>query len=363
MAATLPRAFCFCALLLLPALPAYAQPFVPSDFRAAVKERPTRVLVLASPHLAQLEGPFDTAWLEPLLDRLQRFAPAAIMVEALPVEALHGLSAYEALYPGVADLFGRTRLRLAREASARLGLSMPAAEGEARRLLERLPADPAPAERRRLGALLIAAGDLDSAVLHWLRLAPEERLAHDGIGAEAASHLDRLAESRNERVAIAARLAARLGLDRLHAIDDHSDSDLFFSAAEAVAEAEQGPALSAARARRPAPSFALIESPESALAAYRAHNSEEAGRRDAEHQWLARLEAETHRDIHRRRVAAWEVRNLRMAANIREASALHPGRNLLVIVGSAHKPYLDAYLRAMSDVELVPAPDVLGGSD
>src|SRR3546814_14542299 len=54
--------------------------------------------------------------------------------------------------------------------------------------------------------------------------------------------------------------------------------------------------------------------------------------------------------VGRRRVALWEVRNLRMVANIREVAARHPGGRVLVIVGSAHKPWFDAYLRMMTAV-------------
>jgi len=48
-----------------------------------------------------------------------------------------------------------------------------------------------------------------------------------------------------------------------------------------------------------------------------------------------------------------------MAANIREMSTRHPGGRFLVIVGSAHKPWLDAYLSMMSDVRVVDAQTVL----
>jgi hypothetical protein len=36
-------------------------------------------------------------------------------------------------------------------------------------------------------------------------------------------------------------------------------------------------------------------------------------------------------------VGYWETRNLRMAANIREAIGTHPSRRTLVIVGASHK--------------------------
>jgi hypothetical protein len=57
--------------------------------------------------------------------------------------------------------------------------------------------------------------------------------------------------------------------------------------------------------------------------------------------------------VDRSRVAQWEVRNLLIAAHIRQATALHPGERMLVVIGSAHKPFLDRYLRQMLDVRVI----------
>ena len=43
----------------------------------------------------------------------------------------------------------------------------------------------------------------------------------------------------------------------------------------------------------------------------------------------------------------------------REVEHLLRSRRVLVIVGSAHKPWLDAYLSMMSDVQIVDATRVL----
>jgi Family of unknown function (DUF5694) len=61
----------------------------------------------------------------------------------------------------------------------------------------------------------------------------------------------------------------------------------------------------------------------------------------------------------RKYVAWWEVRNQRMAANIRASFADRPGARVLVLVGSSHKAYLDAYLSSISEVELVDPLDIL----
>jgi hypothetical protein len=58
-------------------------------------------------------------------------------------------------------------------------------------------------------------------------------------------------------------------------------------------------------------------------------------------------------------VGWWEVRNLRMAANIRAAFATQPGARVLNIVGSSHKPWYDAMMSMMSDVDVVDSAAVL----
>ena len=61
----------------------------------------------------------------------------------------------------------------------------------------------------------------------------------------------------------------------------------------------------------------------------------------------------------RQYVSWWENRNLRMAANIRGAYQSKPDARVLVIVGSTHKGYLDAYLDMMQDVRLIDAMQFL----
>jgi len=58
-------------------------------------------------------------------------------------------------------------------------------------------------------------------------------------------------------------------------------------------------------------------------------------------------------------VGYWETRNLRMVANIRDVVGQTPGMRLLAIVGASHKPYYEAYLNLMHDVQLVDAEAVL----
>jgi pheromone shutdown protein TraB len=80
---------------------------------------------------------------------------------------------------------------------------------------------------------------------------------------------------------------------------------------------------------------------------------------DVSKQWHLFFRTELPSKIDRARVALWEARNLNIAGRIRAASAWHPGGRVLVVIGAAHKPFLDLYLAQMMDIQVVQLGDVL----
>ncbi len=88
-----------------------------------------------------------------------------------------------------------------------------------------------------MAVLFLAAGDPNSALVQWWRLLESERIASEDIPAALVQALERLAAARNEAHLIAARLAARRSLERVHPIDDHSSVDLLIPILEVLADA------------------------------------------------------------------------------------------------------------------------------
>lgn len=349
------------------ATPAAAQnrPFDPREYQRQVVGEPTQILVLGTMHLSGTPETFDPAVLEPLLDRLAAFRPDAIAIEALPGRQIDQMWAYQASYPGVASRYGGRATVMAALASIGVGLDMPAADAELRRTLADWPATPTAADRRRLAALFAASGDPSSAMVQWWRLPSEESVADENVTAALAEHFAtyETPARRNENTLIASRLAVRLGLDRVYPTDDQTaeiqsptweaDYTAFVSEpwrAELAQDPAFRPFIEAAQNTR---------TPEETLQTYRMLNTARAGRQDSDGQWLSLMTRPSPNHAGRARVAAWETRNLREVANIREVAAAYPGGRILVIVGSAHKPWFDAYLRMMSDVEVVDAEQVL----
>jgi len=354
------------ALTLAAITPAAAQnrPFDPREFQDRHVGEPTRILVLGGPHLSGAPDSFDPAVLEPLLERLASFRPDAIAIEALPGRSIEQMWIYRESYPDVATSYGGRSMALAGITRGMLGMDTPQAEAELRRTLAAWPVFPAAAERRRLAALFVAAGDPWSALVQWWKLDPSERTADDNVSrllVEQLATYDTPAR-RNENHLIASRLAVRLGHERVYPMDDQSDdvapdfeaNITVFMREPWLAQLMEDPTFTPLRE-----AGLHLTTPEQALATYRMLNSVRAGRTDANGQWLNMINRPSPGNVGRQRVAAWETRNLRMAANIREVAARFPGGRILVITGSAHKPWLDAYLSMMSDVEIVDAMRVL----
>lgn len=360
-----PIAFALAAICVGAAAPAFSQtqPFDPRAYQDQIAGERTQVLVLGSPHLSGAPDNFDPAVLEPLLQRLQAFSPDIIAIEAMSGESINALWAYREIYPEVATTYGGRIMNLAVMTRHGLQLDMAGAEAETRRTLATWPTEPTAAQRRRLTALFIASGDPNSALVQWWRLPAAERRAEDGITAALVTELAAYDTRKNENHMIGSRLAVRLGLERVYPIDDHGSDDVLLTRGEDLGAFMQQPWLAALMED---PSFTPLReagnnlrTPRQALSTYQMLNSPETGHTDANGQWLNMINRPSPNDVGRTRVAEWETRNLRQVANIREVISQRPGARVLVITGSAHKAWFDAYLRMMSDVEVVDASAIL----
>ena len=324
---------------------------------------PTEVVVLGTPHLSAIEH-LRPEWLIPLLDRLAKWQPQIIAIEGLSGPECYLLRAYENSWRDTADSYCKGIERIANLGMKATGLTMPAAEAKAELAVAQLTANSSPAERRRQAALFAAAGNLGSAAVQWVRLPPGERRAGDGVDAELANALDQLSTRRNENYWIAATLAARLGLERVHPTDDHF-SDRVQAEAPAGLEEVMRRIWSGPRPKLVQRMMAMekrLNGPASVLDYYRFMNRADFGEVSVRTD-MGRAYATPSAGKHGRRyVAWWEARNLRMVANIRQAFGKQPGVRGLVIVGSTHKPYFDRYLQLLHEVRLIPTSRVIGSS-
>ncbi|QJD81660.1 DUF5694 domain-containing protein [Spirosoma rhododendri] len=338
------------------------KPFDPASAKPTLGSPPTKVMVFGVWHLDAAADSFKVAWLEPVLCRLRTYKPDVILTEAMPGEQVMGLEAYAA-YHGNAGQYGGPTLEMAKTAQAQLQLSAAQALVRADSLAAK--GNLTPAQRRQLAVWFVAAAEPFSATVQWLRLAPAERIAEDGVSPALVKRLNRFIGLRSELTSMAARLAADLGLERLYGAGDHaSDVALPLDAAMDAAVAAE-PGLKDLFNHRTAAFAAVPEdtmklrSADQVLPVFKWKNSTKFGALDADAQWFSMLRSTKMGRVGRQRVAAWEAQNLQMAVAIREATAPIAGGRALLIVGAAHKPFIEAYLRSFTDVEIVSVPALL----
>ncbi|CAN7219796.1 DUF5694 domain-containing protein [Massilia sp. LjRoot122] len=352
--------YAFLAVALLSgaaAAQAYQPDFEPGKLKGPATGPANEVLVLGTPHLSALPKSFDPAKLRLLEDRLAAWRPDGIAIEALSGMQCDHVRRYPVRYADTIDSYCWDPA----PAQAATGLEVPAATVQAEQLLAAWPANPAASQRRRLAALFLAGGERASAVVQWLRLPQAERRTGDGLDARLVELLDQLKDRRNESYLIAARLAARLGHEQVHPMDDHTADRVITDRkgwADAVMTAWKNPATEMRR-KASAALEANLGTPEGVLALYRAENAPGATKLAFDSDFGAALEEPSGKRFGRQYVGYWETRNLRMAGNIRDALAARPGMRMLVIVGASHKGYLEAYLHQMHDVRVVDAGVVL----
>jgi hypothetical protein len=330
--------------------------FDPRLHKQEIAGSPAQVLVLGSPHLSQLPQTLDPKLLEPLLDRLAAFKPDVITIEALSGEECETLLRFKAQHGTAWDDYCWPT----DEIEKATGLSVPAAITEIDNALASWPANPTPAQRRHLAMLFIAANERGSATVQWLRLPEGERHAGDGLTQSMVEMIERKGKKPNENYAIGAALAARVGLERVYQTDDHiadsADSDPDYG--KAIQEAWNAPPESAAKKEFLRRSANLPDSA-ALIGLYRHLNEPETQRASIAADMGRNAKWPSAKLYGRQYLSWWENRNLRMAANIRGAFASKPDARVLVIVGSTHKGYLDAYLDMMQDVRLIDAMQFL----
>lgn len=327
-----------------------------SGLQEPVAGEPTEVLVLGTFHIAQLEEEqFPIENLKLLIERLLDFAPDIIAIESVPGTSCESILQYRSEYPGVWDRYCTDTT----PALQSLGLSTSEAYAELSRLLSQEADKKTPDLTRRMTALFYATGNPYSALVQWYSLGPSEKRVSDGVSKRLIEELENLAKSRNENTVLGAYLASQLGHEQVYPIDDHTADAILTRAPDdlysILSHSVWGKHTSEAGSYHKK-ALGMLGTPSGVLAAYRYINSPNVQRLTVDADFGM---AAAHSETTRQYVAWWQARGLRMAANLIEATGNEPGAKALVIVGSSHKPYFDAYLNQMHDIALVSVMEIL----
>lgn len=347
----------FMAIIMASSVVAQTPAFDPRSWRGQHAGPPSQVLTVGSTHLGQIKVVVAPQMLAQLLDKLAAFKPDIITHEGRSGEQCDVLKRYSARYPGMFDTYCFD----AAEAEKATGLTVSAAMEQIEKTLENWPAQPSASQRRRLAAYFLAANDRPSARVQWLQLAEGERKTGDGIDEALLKIVTRAGAKPNETYDVAVVLAARLGLNRVYAVDDHTADSIDGLAGAGLEKFLKGfwGSVKSPIADEATRMEEGMKTGSDLLSYYRYINRPATQREYVSIDFKAAMNVPSPENYGRMYHAWNETRNLRMVSNIRAAFGNRPGARVLNIVGASHKPYYDAYMNMMPDVKLVDAEVIL----
>jgi hypothetical protein len=336
---------------------AATQAFDPRSWKGAHDGPPTQVMTIGSTHIGQMKVAVTPDMLAPVLDKLAAFKPDIITHDGLSGEQCDPLNVYSAKYPGMFDDYCWPT----DQALKATGLTIPAAMAEIDKSLATWPASPTPAKRRYLAALFVAAGDRPSARMQWLQLLAAEQKDEDGIDEALNKFVTRTGSKPNETYDVTVALAARVGLQRVYAVDDHTADSV-----QALAGPGLDPFMQELWGRTKSEISQEDDRLEAALKTgvdiltyYRFMSQHSTQREYVTIDYQRAMNTSSPENYGRKYLTWWEILNRRMVSNIRTAFGNQPRARVLKIVGASHKAYYNADLNLTSDVTLIDAEEVL----
>lgn len=313
----------------------------------------TQILVLGTVHLSELPEGFNEKALDALLIKLTAFNPQIITIEALSAEECDVALRHSAKY-------GQDYCASTDVAQQATGLDVPSAMAKMATMLSQLPATPSAAQRRQLAAVMLAANDRASAYVQWLQLPDTEQRAADGLDQRLVQLLQTLSKRNNENYQLAARLAARLGHQRVYATDNHTGDNIAYTDRDAFGKevmAAWGAGKAAFDLREA--EVKTLQQAADLLPLYRYINQPAHLQVLAEVNVSAALRAKSTTGYPQIWVSGWDIRNLRMVANIAETFREQPGARVLSVVGVSHKPWFDHWLSQLQGVRVLDVAQLL----
>jgi hypothetical protein len=328
----------------------------------------SQVLVLATVHLKSYGENFNHDALEGLLDTLERYNPDLIALEsAAPLFVRDMFNSGGVNIEIMKDIGGFRASEFGKAARATLDMDWFEAKNRVEELLGEIKTAKKDSEiirlRKEVVLNFLAKNDLYSALLQWSYLPENERLTCDKLDKKILDFFSENSHDANENVSIGIALARKLNHQRVYAVNDHRDKEDFIKVADRFSELFAENAYLKTQPWKPL----LDEMTSRQNEAYEARdllpfylwmNSEEYMKKDLNSQWQIMFEAKLPDRLAQTRIAFWDVRNFGIAANIRRALALNPGKKILVIIGATHKIFLDALFRECMDVKVVQLDEV-----
>jgi hypothetical protein len=324
---------------------------------AQSENKKTEIQILGTPHLHQLKD-FHPEMLEGLMNILDLRSFDVVCVEAMPAELLYDIrSRNDSAFSEVLSRFGGSRLIIADSVQSKLGINFLVAKKKFSMLMSK--ENLSDRERLSLIEYSLASADPISATLNYIQLQEKSITEQSLIPQKYFDELQKNQKRANEIYALAVQLAAKQNLNKIELIDDFQDEALLFKFFPDFMQ-DFNRNQESFKDIGELPVFVKIDKlmkqsveTRDLLEYYRFVNSEEYMSQDFEAQWEIWLKTNFESGSDRARYYLWEMRNLQIVSNIQRVIATNPGKNVLVIIGSSHKSFIEKYLGQISDIEIM----------
>lgn len=324
---------------------------------AQSKSQKTKVLILGTPHLNQIEN-FQIQMLDSTISILNEESFDAVCIESMPTELLYDIrSRKDDAFKDVLTYFGGARLLIADSVQKQLNIGFMEAE---KRFLELSNKDILSDKKHLLMIeYALAIADPASATLHYTYLKDKSIIKESKLSNHFFNDIIANIDETNEIYSLGLKLAKNKNLNRIEYIDNVQDEALLFKYFPTfIQDYTDNQEMFKNIASLPifVKGNKILEesmNKKDFLDYYRFLNSEEYKTQDFEAQWKIWLKTNFSSGSDKARFYLWEMRNLQVAANIIKVCSFYSGKKVIVIIGASHKSFIEKYLSQVPDIEIM----------
>jgi pheromone shutdown protein TraB len=318
----------------------------------------TEVLILGTPHLAQMKD-FEPNMLKNVIRKLDLMKFDVICVENMSGQLLYDIkSRKDSAFDGVTKgRWGGKRITMADTIRKKLGVSFVDAQQKIEEILKK--EELSVIERKKLMYHFISTTDVASASLQYRYIKEKVDLFTSDLDKYVERFLVEKSNSTNEVYSLALNLAYNQKLNKIDAVNDFQDEALLYKHfPDFILDYKNNSSYFSSIGKEPVyqktkeltrVGMGLNDLSE----LYLFLNSKKYMEQDFNAQWKIWLQSNFPSGSDRARFSLWEMRNLQISANILKVSSFHPGKKILVIIGSSHKGFLEKYLNQITDIKLL----------
>lgn len=325
----------------------------------------TKVMILGVPPLNILGKDFSPVLLDSVILNLKKYNPQLICIDEISSSEIQIFLNTDEYHKNLAYSIAGKEIEIAEKLAGKI-------KSEFREVRARLDSilnsketisELSLSEKEELIRDFLVSFDAYSAALIWSYLKNDEK-NKTKLELTVKSFLDSLLRSNDENSSVGLRLAKELKLKKLYRINDYSDkyyldkiseplyqemllSEVYRNSRKDILDLETDKKLKQAMSEK------------NLLPFFKHINSKEYALRSVDKNWGLYYRMFLESGLDRTRASLWEMKCLRIAANIREVSALNPGKNILVIIDVSAKPFLEEYLLSAADIKILQFNDIL----